>query len=270
MSPTPDVVHDIPTEFGTVRVYQHGPDGGVPIVLIHGFFLTSAMWWAQIGDLSRDFTVYAIDMLGQPGAGIQTTSLPTPADAARNVDAVLAELGLSAVHLVAHSYGGWLATHTAAETPHRLASLTLIDPAHTVVRLSARFWRTLALLLTRPGSARAVRAAAWVTGHPVPGSAIDMLTDLFVTGFACFATPLHTPPLRFHGDPLLRSVDLPVQVLLAGTSIHNSGKAISRIESAVPGWRYRLWPQASHALPAEAPTEVNECIRSFVTEALTP
>jgi len=40
LSPQPDVVHDVPTEFGTVRVYQHGPDDGVPVVLIHGFFLT--------------------------------------------------------------------------------------------------------------------------------------------------------------------------------------------------------------------------------------
>lgn len=41
----PDVVHDIRTEFGEVRVYQHGPAGGPPVVLIHGFYLTSAMWW---------------------------------------------------------------------------------------------------------------------------------------------------------------------------------------------------------------------------------
>lgn len=48
LSARPDVVHDVPTKFGTVRVYQHGPDGGVPVVLIHGFFLTSAMWWEQV------------------------------------------------------------------------------------------------------------------------------------------------------------------------------------------------------------------------------
>ena len=54
LSPVADVVHDVPTTFGTIRVYQHGPDRGVPIVLLHGFYLTSAMWWNQVtGEPSR-------------------------------------------------------------------------------------------------------------------------------------------------------------------------------------------------------------------------
>lgn len=269
LSPPPDVVHDIATEFGTVRVYQHGPDRGVPVVLIHGFFMTSGMWWTQVGDLARDFTVYAMDMLGQPGASIQTRKMVTPADSSRNIHAVLDGLGLHSAHLVGHSYGGWLATHTAAREPSRVATLTLIDPAHTVVRLSPGFWRSLALLLSFPRSARAEHAAAWVTGHPAPGSEVDLLTKVFVAGFDSFAAPLNTPPVRFSGNELLRSVKLPVQVLLAGDSIHNAKTAIQRIESAVPAWKHRLWPGASHALPAEKHTEINACIRAFATEHLS-
>jgi pimeloyl-ACP methyl ester carboxylesterase len=55
-------VHDVPTKFGAVRLYQHGPDRGVPVVLIHGFFLTSAMWWGQVEGLTSDFADYAMDM----------------------------------------------------------------------------------------------------------------------------------------------------------------------------------------------------------------
>jgi pimeloyl-ACP methyl ester carboxylesterase len=266
LSPRPDVVHDVPTKFGKVRVYQHGPDRGVPVVLIHGFFLTSAMWWEQVAGLTGDFTVYAMDMLGQPGASNQSKPMPTSADCARSIDAVLEGLGLRDVHLVGHSYGGWLATHTAARAPSRLATVTLVDPANTVARLSLRFWRSLALLLARPHSVRARRAAAWVTGHPAPGSSVDKLAGLFVAGFAAFAPPLRTPPLLFPRDRLLRSVQLPVQVLLAGNTVHDSGRALQRIQSVVPAWRYHLWPNASHALPAEVPDEVNACIRQFAIE----
>ncbi|WP_307787492.1 alpha/beta hydrolase [Mycolicibacterium sp. S2-37] len=257
-------MHDVATSFGTVRVYQHGPDRGVPVVLIHGFFLTSAMWWAQVADLTDDFTVYAMDMLGQTGASVQSRSMLSPADCARCIDAVLEGLGLDDVHLVGHSYGGWLATHTAARTPQRLATVTLVDPASTVARLYGRFWRSLALLLTRPHSARARRAAAWITGHPAPGSSIDLLTGLFVAGFAACVPPRHTPPLILASDRLLRSVRLPVQVLLAGNTVHDSAKGLRRMQSVVPHWRYHLWPNASHALPAEVPDEVNACIRQFV------
>jgi pimeloyl-ACP methyl ester carboxylesterase len=265
LSPQPDVVHNVSTRFGTVRAYQHGPDGGVPVVLLHGFFLTSAMWWEQVAGLAGDFTVYAVDMLGQPGASLQSRTISTPADAAHCIDAVLEGLGLRNVHLVGHSYGGWLATHTAARAPGRLATLTLVDPASTVARTSFGFWRRLALLLWRPRSARARHAAAWIAGHPAPGSSIDMLTELFVAGFAAFAPPLHTPPLRLPSGRLLRSIHIPVQVLLAGNTVHDSEKGIQRIAS-VPSWQYRLWPNASHALPAEVPDEVNASIRQFVIE----
>ncbi len=266
LSPRPDVVHDVPTSFGSVRVYQHGPDRGVPVVLIHGLFLTSAMWWEQVADLTGDFTVYAMDMLGQPGASIQTKTMFTPGDCATGIDAVLEGLGLRDVHLVGYSYGGWLATHTAARVPLRLATMTLVDPASTVARLSARFWRSLALLLSRPRSLQARRAAAWIMGQPSPGSSVDMLARLFVEGFAGFAPPVRTAPIHFPSDRLLRAVQLPVQVLLASNTIHDSKKAIERMRSVVPAWRYHLWPNASHALPAEVPDEVNAFIRRFVIE----
>ena len=244
-------------------MYQHGPSAGEPVVLVHGFFLTSAMWWEQVAGLTGDFTVYAIDMLGQPGASTQTKRMSTPADAARCIAAVLEELDLRDVHLVGHSYGGWLATHAAAGTPHRLATLTLVDPAHTVGRLVARFWRTLALLLWRPRSDRAQRAAAWVLGDPPAGGRVDALTSLFVAGFVSFGPPLNTPPLRFASNRLLRSVGLPVQVLLAGNTIHNSAKALRRLTTVVPTWQHHLLPNVTHALFAENPADVNDCIRQF-------
>lgn len=262
LSPQADVVHDVSTEFGTVRVYQHGPDRGVSVFLVHGFFLTSAMWWEQVSDLAGNFTVYVMDALGQPGASVQSKAMSTPADAARCIDAVLEGLELRGVHLVGHSYGGWLATHTAARAPHRLATVTLVDPAGAVARLSARFWVSL-VLQGHPRSARARRAAAWITGH-------HALAGLFGAGFAEFAPPVRTPPSRLISDRVLRSIDLPVQVLLAGITVHNSVKGIARMSSVVPHWQYHLWPNASHALPVELPDAVNSCIRSFVTEHRSP
>lgn len=93
-----------------------------------------------------------------------------------------------------------------------------------------------------------------------------MMTRLFLAGFATFGPPHRTAPLLFASDRLLRSVHIPVQVLLAGNTIHDSDKAINRMQSVVPAWQHHLWPHASHSLPAEAPDEVNACIRNFVLE----
>jgi pimeloyl-ACP methyl ester carboxylesterase len=266
VAPLADAIHDVLTNFGSVRVYQYGPASGAPVVLIHGFFLTSAMWANQVAGLTSDFTVYAVDMPGQPGASVQTRAMLTPADCGRCVDDVLAGLGLEGVHLVGHSYGGWVATHTAARFPHRLATLTLIDPASTVAWPSARFWAGLAAASSRPRSVRAQRAVAWMTGRPEPGSFVGTLAGLFLAGFAAFAPPVGTPAPLLINRRVLRAVRVPVQVLLAGNTVHDSTKGTQRILDVVPAWRHQLWPTASHALPAEVPDEVNASIRQFVID----
>lgn len=265
-SPPADAVHDVATKFGAVRVYEHGPPGGVPIVLLHGYFLTSAMWARQVASLTSDFTVYTIDMPGQPGASMQSKAMRTPADCARCIADVLGGLGLQGVHLVGHSYGGWLATHTAARFPQRLATMTLIDPASTVARITAKFWMSLLIVTSWPRSARAQRAAAWVTGGAKPGSFVDQLAGLFLAGFAAFAPPLGTPTPLFVSARVLRSVSIPSQVLLAGNTVHDSSKGLQRIHAVVPDWECQLWPGASHALPIELPDEVNAGIRQFVID----
>ncbi|MEE6140560.1 hypothetical protein SKC41_30140 [Mycobacterium sp. 050128] len=36
------------------------------------------MWWEQVAGLTGDFTVYAMDVLGQPGASIQSKTMLKP------------------------------------------------------------------------------------------------------------------------------------------------------------------------------------------------
>lgn len=164
LSPKPGAVHDVPTESCAVRVYQHGSDGGIPVVLLHCFWATSAMWAEHVPALTNEFTAYTLDLLGQPGASVQSKSMTSAQHCARCLNEVLAGLGLTGVHIAGHSYGGWTAAQTAARMPDRLASVTLIEPVSTAARLSAGFWRTGALLLL-PGADRKQRTVAEILGR---------------------------------------------------------------------------------------------------------
>jgi pimeloyl-ACP methyl ester carboxylesterase len=105
LTPPPSAVHDVQTTFGVVRVYQHGPDGGVPLVLLHCFWATSAMLVEHIRTLTSEFTIYTVDLLGQPGASVQDKSMTTAKHCAHCIIEVLDELSVDGVHLVGHSYG---------------------------------------------------------------------------------------------------------------------------------------------------------------------
>lgn len=264
LGPKPDAIHDLATEFGVVRSYRHGQDRGIPIVLLPCFWGTSAMWADHVAALVGDFTVYTVDLLGQPGASVQTKSMLTPTHCARCINEVLGGLSLHDVHLVGHSYGGWTALQTAARDSERLASVTLVEPCNTVARLCGKFWRNGAVLLL-PGAERKQRIVETLCGHPAPGSQVDRLVQLIMAAGAEFAS-VGTPFPRYPRDDLLQEVDVPVQVLLAGNTIHDSTKGIERIRAVVPTWRHRLWPNATHMLPCEIPDDVNACIRDFARE----
>jgi hypothetical protein len=100
-------------------------------------------------------------------------------------------------------------------------------------------------------------------GHPAPDSRVDNLVQLIMAAGAEFAS-VGTPFPRYPRSSLLLAVDVPVRVLLAGNTIHYSAEGVEHIQDVVPSWTYRLWPEASHALPCEAPDEVSSCIREFV------
>jgi hypothetical protein len=58
---------DVPTRFGSTHVVAAGPAEAPPLVLLHGYMATSVMWGPNIADFCRDYRVYAVDVMGQPG-----------------------------------------------------------------------------------------------------------------------------------------------------------------------------------------------------------
>jgi len=61
--PVPYVEMQIPSRFGTTHVIVSGPKEAPPLVLLHGYMATSTMWAPNIADFSKDYRVYAIDVM---------------------------------------------------------------------------------------------------------------------------------------------------------------------------------------------------------------
>ncbi|MEM9235321.1 MAG: alpha/beta hydrolase [Verrucomicrobiota bacterium] len=112
-----------------VHVRQWG-ETGEPIVLIHGFAVSSYAF-RELGPLlGRSHRVAAVDLNGfgyteRPDVD-EAYSLEGQAALIRRVQK---ELGFRRAHLVGHSYGGYLVTQIAATTPESCGSVLLISPA---------------------------------------------------------------------------------------------------------------------------------------------
>ena len=131
--PVPYEEIEIPTRFGMTHVLASGPKDAPSLVLLHGMSMTSMMWSPNIADFSKEYRVYAIDVMGQPGK-----SIPDPDEPIRDAEdyvtwlrSTLDGLNLDRISLVGMSYGGWLVLNFAMTAPERVRKVCccLLRPA---------------------------------------------------------------------------------------------------------------------------------------------
>jgi pimeloyl-ACP methyl ester carboxylesterase len=119
---------------------------GAPVVLLHGISRSLEDWAEQHDLLSDRYRVHSVDLPGYGWSEPLSEPCTLPALAHFVVDFLDAIELTEPVHLVGHSLGGAVAMQVAVQTPHRIASLVLVN--------SAGFGRevtiTLRLLAIRP------------------------------------------------------------------------------------------------------------------------
>jgi haloacetate dehalogenase len=113
----------------TLRVRVGGT--GPPLLLLHGYPETSAMWGEVAGELAREFTVVVPDLRGYGGSSPPPT-VPTHetygkrAMAADGV-ALMASLGFDRFDLAGHDRGARVAYRMALDSPDAVRRVTVMD-----------------------------------------------------------------------------------------------------------------------------------------------
>jgi pimeloyl-ACP methyl ester carboxylesterase len=260
--PGPRTALDLPTEFGTTRVYLAGPQSGRPIVLLPGSGGNTLMWHRYVDTLTRHRPVVAVDTIGEPGASVQTAPIRDGRDGAAWLDQVLAALEVTDAQLVGCSYGGWLALNHQIHHPGRTASLTLVDTAG-LAAIGPRFY---AWVIAGGLAATAPRALRPGLARLVGNSAI-LETELMglMRASMGFRRALPVPPVLT--DEELAQVRVPALFLLGERSaMHDSRQVADRIGSLVPSARVEIVPATGHALPTDAPDLVADRILHTVAQ----
>lgn len=260
--PGPRTAVDLPTTFGTTRVYRTGPQSGDPIVLLPGSGGNALMWHRYIDTLARHRPVIAVDTVGEPGASVQTSPIRDGRDGASWLDEVLAALEVTAARVVGCSYGGWLAINHQIHRPGRAASLVLVDPAG-FADLGPRFYAWLiagglAAVAPRPLRPRLARLV---------GNSAILESELMglMRASTGFRRALPVPPVL--SDEELRRLRVPSLFLLgARSAMHDSRKVADRLGRLAPSARVEIVPGAGHALPTDRPELVAERILRAVEQ----
>jgi pimeloyl-ACP methyl ester carboxylesterase len=241
---------EIPSRFGTTHVIVSGPQGAPPLVLLHGYMATSAMWSSNVADFSKTYRVYAIDTMGQPGKSIPEEPIRDASDYAAWLTATLDGLRLDRVSVVGMSYGGWLALNFAVAAPERLQSLVLLSPGGGFTPMARQFGMRGMLMLWFPTRFTVNSFMRWLGFKESPGDTdVRPVLNLMRLGLKHFRVPLETlrvMPVMFSDDQL-RTMRVPTLLLIGDHEvICDPGTALARARRLFPDLQAELVPQSGH------------------------
>ena len=108
-------------------VHRHlgGPEGGPPLVLLHGLLGSARNWQGAGRLLAKRYAVF-VPAVRNHGESPHIPVMDYPAMAA-DMLAWLDRTGLDRVHLAGHSMGGKVAMYLACRYPERIHSLAVVD-----------------------------------------------------------------------------------------------------------------------------------------------
>jgi pimeloyl-ACP methyl ester carboxylesterase len=261
---------DVPSRFGTTHLVACGPKDAPPMILLHGFFMSLTVWAHIVAEFSRDYRLYALDMVGQPGRSVPDQPMKTRGEMAEWLTSVLDALGVNQTHLVGWSYGGFAALNYALHRSDRLSKLVLLTPAGTFVPLKVQFY--LRGLLSRlPGRFWSDSNMRWFTYGPNLHNEdtkriFVAMADQLYAGVRHFRLPPSILPFPF-SDEEVRGVGTPTLLLIGQQeALYDPVRAIERAKRLMPNIEAELIPEAGHELPASKPKAVNSRVLKFLEE----
>lgn len=125
---------------------------GPAVLLLHGANIGWGQWYPNISELSRHFTVYALDLPGTGGSGkIASHRLNFERDFLAAVEEFITKCSLSNVHLIGHSLGGWIVLKFALRNKSFINKIVLVSSLgftdYIPWKHSLLYFRPIALLL---------------------------------------------------------------------------------------------------------------------------
>lgn len=259
----------VPLEFA-----EHTADGRGPVVLLHGFPLTGAMWDELVPALADRYRVIVPDLRGHG----RTAAPPGPyavADHAADVVALLDRLGIERAAVVGLSMGGFIAMHLLADHADRVSAAVLADtraPGDPPDRQAIR--RAQAAVIRSEGLGAFAEQVLPRMFSPVAFSSRPDLVDRFrrtITGQRPEAVVAALLGLAMRPPMLGRlvGVTVPSLVLVGENDVATTPDDSRELAATIPSAELEVIPRVGHMSCWENPAAFNAAVRGFLDRVVT-
>ncbi len=244
-------------------LYYHVTGQGPPIVFAHGLGGTHASWWQQIPEFAQHWTCVVFAARGFHPSHL---SQPLPGDASivdafvGDLTALIDELQLDEVCLVAQSLGGWTCLEYTLAHADRVRALVLADTTGTVMPAVESNPTDSEALLARgihPACGeRMMREQPEL--HWLYRSLDELSLDLDKTAVRSQLIAART---RSAND--VAGLEVPVLGLAGAEDILIAPGAVKAVVDAMPKGRYEEVPAAGHSVYFERAGTFNRLVQEF-------
>lgn len=253
----------IPTTFGTAHVVVSGLGNKEPLVLLHGMNASSTMWYPNIKALSKDYEVFAIDFILEPGKSYITKDIESTDQIAAWYHEIFKKLKLDNFHLVGASRGGWLAVNLALHNQEKIKSMTLLSPAQTFIwiRPSTDLLRNIIYALS--SKEKQMRESLATLSSNVSNIDKTYLKQYYIATEKDSINKFVLDMVPYSKREF-QALKMPVLVLIGDDDMINNDKTVRMARKIIPNGQGETIKQAGHFLSVDQADIVNTKILDFL------
>ena len=260
---TPVREKDIQTQFGNAHILVCGKSENPPLVLLHGMNASSTMWYPNMKSLAKNYRVYAIDFLLEPGKSTCNKWRLNKAQITGWYDEIFSKLGLNSFYLLGYSRGGWLAMAITLNKPEKIKKLVLLSPAQTFTWIPP----SSAILsnVTYSISPNKKNLGNILSGLSVRSTNIsEVYLNQYLLGTAKENISPHIFEMTPYSRKSVESLKMPVLVLIGDKDIINNQRCLNKAEKWIPDIQTGTIQNAGHFMSFDQPDTVNTLILNFL------
>lgn len=256
---------DVKTSYGLAHVIICGPKTGEPVILFHGTDASSTMWFPNVKEFSKDHRVYAIDFPLEAGKSVADRIKLSNKETGIFYNEIFDHFQMKNINLVGVSRGGWMATYLAVQPDNKIKKLILLSPAQTFGGIQ-NLGKVLSGLVLKlyPSEKSLTKFFKSFSSDP---DKIDSLfkNQLFLAYKYGNSKPRLLDMTRF-SEKNLRSLKIPVMVLIGDQDIVNDEKIFVKAHKFIPNVETAVIKDAGHFLSIDQSEIINIKVVEFLNK----